>query len=185
MIHRRLIALCFAWIAVLAGCSTATTPTPATAPADSATATAGPTPAGSSAAPGPVAASTVATVTLAPHLDPASPISRGRSIYFDYDEYSIKTDYASLIQLHSRYLVATPALVVRIEGNTDERGGAEYNLALGQKRAEAVLKALQLYGVADAQMEAISWGEERPRATGHDEAAWAENRRVDLVYPGR
>ena len=76
-----------------------------------------------------------------------------------------------------------PTLTVKIEGNADERGSAEYNLALGQKRAEAVLKALKIYGVKDAQMEAISWGRERPKATGHDEAAWAQNRRVDLVYP--
>ena len=185
MIRRRLIALFFATSAVFAGCSTTTTPLPATAPAGDAMAAPGATTAGNPSAPGSVAASTVATVTLAPHLDPASPISRGRSVYFDYDEFSIKSEYSSLIQLHSRYLVATPALVVRIEGNTDERGGAEYNLALGQKRAEAVLKVLQLYGVAGAQVEAISWGEERPRAAGHDEAAWAENRRVDLVYPGR
>jgi peptidoglycan-associated lipoprotein len=72
---------------------------------------------------------------------------------------------------------------VRVEGNTDERGSAEYNLALGQRRAQAVVSALKVYGVRDTQMEAISWGEEKPRAEGHDEAAWSQNRRADVVYP--
>jgi peptidoglycan-associated lipoprotein len=138
---------------------------------------------GTSGAAGPVASSTVATVTLAPHLDPASAISRERSVYFDYDDFSIKPEYASLLERHAKYLMANPTLKVRVEGNADERGGAEYNLALGQKRAEAVLKALKIYGANGAQMEAISWGKERPLADGHDEAAWARNRRVDLVYP--
>jgi peptidoglycan-associated lipoprotein len=74
-------------------------------------------------------------------------------------------------------------LAIKIEGNSDERGSPEYNLALGQRRAEAVLKALEIYGVKTAQLEAVSWGKERPRALGHDETAWAENRRADLVYP--
>ena len=71
----------------------------------------------------------------------------------------------------------------KVEGNADERGSAEYNLALGQKRAEAVVKGLKIYGATDRQLEAVSWGEERPVATGHDEAAWAKNRRADIVYP--
>ena len=88
-----------------------------------------------------------------------------------------------MLEQHGKYLLSKPNLAIHIEGNADERGSAEYNLALGQKRAEAALKALKLYGVKDAQMEAVSWGKERPKALEHDEAAWAENRRADLVYP--
>lgn len=131
----------------------------------------------------PVASSTVATVTIPPHLDPKSPISTGRSIYFDFDMFAIKPEYLNVIQRHASYLTAKPSLAIKIEGNTDERGGSEYNLALGQKRAQAVLQALKILGVKDSQMEASSWGKERPKAAGHDEAAWAENRRADLIYP--
>jgi peptidoglycan-associated lipoprotein len=128
-------------------------------------------------------AAPAAAVTLAAHLDPKSAISTQRSVYFDFDEYSIKSEYSGLIERHGKYLASKPTLAIKVEGNADERGGAEYNLALGQKRAEAVLRALKIYGVKDAQMEAVSWGKERPKATGHDEAAWAQNRRADLVYP--
>ena len=76
-------------------------------------------------------------------------------------------------------------MAVRIEGNTDERGGAEYNLALGQRRADAVARALRIFGVRDSQMETVSWGKEKPVAQGHDEASWAQNRRADVVYPAR
>jgi peptidoglycan-associated lipoprotein len=76
-------------------------------------------------------------------------------------------------------------VAVKIEGHADERGGHEYNLALGQRRAQAVLAALKVYGVKGTQVEAVSWGEERPRATGHEESAWAQNRRADLAYPKR
>ncbi|MFZ2650447.1 MAG: OmpA family protein, partial [Burkholderiaceae bacterium] len=84
---------------------------------------------------------------------------------------------------HGKYLGSKPQLAIRIEGNADERGSAEYNLALGQRRAEAVLHALKLFGVRDSQMEAVSWGEERPKLISHDESAWAQNRRADLAYP--
>lgn len=90
-----------------------------------------------------------------------------------------------MIELQGRYLAAHPDVMVRIEGNTDERGGAEYNLALGQRRAESMARALRVYGARDAQMEETSWGEEKPVAEGHDEAAWAQNRRADVVYPSR
>ena len=125
----------------------------------------------------------MAATLLAPHLDAKSAISTERSVYFDYDEFAIKPQYAAMIERHGKYLAGKPSLVVRIEGHADERGGSEYNLALGQKRADALVRALQLYGVKPAQMEAVSWGEERPRAAGHDEAAWAQNRRDDLQYP--
>jgi len=176
-----LCALAIILTGVFAGCSS----TPV-APVETATTT--PSPAtsattGTLGASGSVASSSVTTVALAPHLDPSSQISKERSVYFDYDGFSIKSEYAVLIERQGRYLRSQPTLTVKIEGNADERGSAEYNLALGQKRAEAVLKALEIYGAKDTQMEAISWGRERPKATGHDEAAWAQNRRVDLVYP--
>jgi len=129
--------------------------------------------------------STVATVTVPAYLDSQNPISKERSVYFDFDDSSVKSDYAGLIQLQGHYLVSKRSVSIKIEGNADERGSPEYNLALGQRRAEAVLKALEIYGVKDAQMEPISWGKERPKATGHDEVAWAQNRRADLVYPPR
>jgi peptidoglycan-associated lipoprotein len=131
----------------------------------------------------PGSSSAVAAVTVPAYLDPQNPVSRERSVFFDFDEFAIKSEYAGLIRLQGNYLVSKPALAIKIEGNSDERGSPEYNLALGQRRAEAVLKALEIYGVKTAQLEAVSWGKERPRALGHDETAWAENRRADLVYP--
>jgi peptidoglycan-associated lipoprotein len=122
---------------------------------------------------------------LAAHLDPNSLIYQQRSVYFDFNDYTIKTDYAEMIERQGKYLVSAPGLNIKVEGNTDERGSAEYNLSLGQRRAEAVVKALKIYGVRDSQVEAISWGEEKPLAKGNDETAWAQNRRVDLMYPTR
>ena len=123
----------------------------------------------------------VATVNVDPLNDPNSPLAK-RSIYFDFDSYSVKDDYQPLLQQHGQYLKSHPQRHVLIQGNTDERGTSEYNLALGQKRAEAVRRALSLQGVSDAEMEAVSLGKEKPQATGHDEASWAQNRRADLVY---
>ncbi len=137
------------------------------------------------AAPPPVAESTVTPVTLPAYLDPNNPISKERSVYFDYDVFTIKADYQPLIERQGKYLSTMPQLAIRVEGNADERGSAEYNLALGQKRAEAVVAALKVFNVKPAQVEPVSWGEEKPRNPGHDEAAWAENRRVDLVYPSK
>ena len=104
------------------------------------------------------------------------------SVYFDYDQYDIKPEFRSVVEDNAKYLRENAALKARIEGNADERGGREYNIALGQRRAEAVMKALSLLGVPASRMEAISYGEEKPRRTGHDEASWAENRRGDLVF---
>ncbi|CAJ0794436.1 Peptidoglycan-associated lipoprotein [Ralstonia condita] len=113
--------------------------------------------------------------------DPNSPLAK-RSIYFDFDSYSVKSEYQGLLSQHSRYLQSHNQRKVLIQGNTDERGTSEYNLALGQKRAEAVRRALSSMGVPDSQMEAVSLGKEKPQATGHDEASWAQNRRADIVY---
>ena len=105
-----------------------------------------------------------------------------RIIYFDYDSFIIKPEFQSLIETHARYLRADPARKAVVEGHTDETGGREYNLALGQKRAEAVRRALALLGVADAQVEAVSYGKEKPAVQGSDEAALAQNRRAEIVY---
>lgn len=125
----------------------------------------------------------IAAAPIAPYLDPQSRLYQKRSIYFDFDQSEIKPVYAPLMELHGKYLASHPNLAIKIEGNTDEQGGAEYNLALGQKRAESVAKAFKIYGVKDSQMEAISFGKEKPKVSGHDEASHAENRRVDLAYP--
>lgn len=127
--------------------------------------------------------SKVQSVVIPAYLDPKSALSTNRSIYFDFDNFSIKPEFSQTLELHGKYLAANPKLSIHIEGNADERGSAEYNLALGQKRAETVLRALKVYGVKDTQMEAVSWGEEKPKAAGHNEAAFSQNRRADLVYP--
>ena len=114
--------------------------------------------------------------------DGAGPVGVSRIVYFDYDSYVIKSDYQSLIDAHARYMKSGSMPKVVIEGHTDERGGREYNLALGQKRAEAVRRSLGLLGVPDGQMEAVSFGKEKPAAQGHNEDAHAQNRRAELSY---
>lgn len=104
----------------------------------------------------------------------------GRVVYFDFDSFVVKDDYRSLIENHARALAANKARRMVVEGHADERGGSEYNLALGQKRAEAVSKALVLLGAAENQLEAVSFGKERPLVEGSDEAAMARNRRAEL-----
>ncbi|MFZ6758343.1 peptidoglycan-associated lipoprotein Pal [Undibacterium sp. Ji50W] len=108
-----------------------------------------------------------------------------RSVYFDFDQYVVKSEFTTVVNGNAKNLSANKAKKILIQGNTDERGGREYNLALGQKRAEAVRKSLSLLGVPEAQMEAVSLGKEKPKATGSDEASWAENRRADIVYSGK
>jgi peptidoglycan-associated lipoprotein len=113
--------------------------------------------------------------------DPASALAK-RSVFFDFDSFVVKPEYQSLVEAHGKYLTTNKGRRIMIEGNADERGSREYNLALGQKRADAVKSRLQLLGVADSQTETVSFGEEKPRASSHDEAAWAQNRRADLNY---
>jgi peptidoglycan-associated lipoprotein len=110
------------------------------------------------------------------------PRNAARLIYFDYDSYAVKPEFQSLLQAHAQFLKANGARHVALEGHTDERGGREYNLALGQRRAEAVRRALAVLGVSDSQIEAVSFGKEKPAVPGSDEAAWAKNRRVEIVY---
>jgi len=106
----------------------------------------------------------------------------GKIVYFDFDSYVLKDEYRPLIDSYAKSLAADRKKKVVVEGHTDERGGREYNLALGQKRAESVTKAMTLLGAADTQIEAVSFGKERPAVQGSDEAAWAKNRRAELVY---
>lgn len=104
------------------------------------------------------------------------------TIYFDFDSSELKADYAPIVAAHGKRLASDRNLKVRLEGNTDERGSAEYNVALGERRAQAVKRALLLQGASEGQLTTVSYGEERPVAEGHDEAAWAQNRRVEIVY---
>lgn len=113
--------------------------------------------------------------------NPNSPLAK-RSVYFDFDSYDVKSEYLPLLRAHADYLRNHPSRHVLIQGNTDERGTDEYNLALGERRSEAVLHELESLGVSDSQLEAVSLGKEKPVALGHDEASWAQNRRADLVY---
>jgi peptidoglycan-associated lipoprotein len=115
--------------------------------------------------------------------DPANPVSK-RSIYYDFDMYNIREEFQSMVEAHGKFLVENQDLRVRIEGNCDERGSREYNLALGQRRADSVKRALTLLGVPANRIETVSFGAEKPKALGSNEEAWAENRRSDIVYIG-
>jgi peptidoglycan-associated lipoprotein len=105
-----------------------------------------------------------------------------RTVYFDFDSSEIKGEGTDIVAAHAKYLASNPGTRVRLEGHTDERGSREYNIGLGERRAQAVRRALLLQGGADAQISTVSYGEERPAVPGHDEAAWAKNRRVEIVY---
>jgi peptidoglycan-associated lipoprotein len=176
------VALLSVTVLFLSACSSTPIDTPSVSATKPATSTLAAQP---SATPKAAAAASVALVALPAYLDPKNPISIDRSVYFDFDEFVVREKYTPLIERHARYLASTPAVAIKIEGNTDERGSSEYDLALGQRRADAVMRTLKLLGVKDTQMEAISWGKEKPKATDHDEAAWAQNRRADVVYPAR
>ena len=115
--------------------------------------------------------------------DPKNILSK-RSVYYDYDSYVVKNEYRPLVQAHAQYLRDNAGARVLLQGNTDERGSREYNLALGQRRADSVKNAMTMSGARENQIEAVSLGEEKPRATGHDDASWAENRRTDIRYKG-
>jgi peptidoglycan-associated lipoprotein len=106
----------------------------------------------------------------------------GTIIYFEYDRAEIKPEFVAIVTAHAKYLNANAANKVRLEGHSDERGSREYNIGLGERRAQAVRRALMLQGVTEAQITTVSYGEERPAVQGSDEAAYAKNRRVELVY---
>jgi peptidoglycan-associated lipoprotein len=112
----------------------------------------------------------------------SAPAGVSRLIYFDYDSSEIRPEFVSVIAAHAHALARNASVRVRLEGHTDERGSPEYNIGLGERRAQAVRRALMLQGVTDAQVATVSYGQERPAVSGHDEAAWAKNRRVEFIY---
>jgi peptidoglycan-associated lipoprotein len=128
------------------------------------------------------ATSAVKTVDIGKTDQDAAMRSANRVVYFDYDSFAIRPEFQSVIEAHARFIKLDKNKKVVLEGHTDERGGREYNLALGQKRAEAVRKALVLLGVADAQVEAVSFGKEKPAVQGSTEAAMEKNRRAEISY---
>ena len=158
-------------IGLLAGCATQSSqessPAPATAPSAMST-----TP-GARSAPG----TSVAGVRTSGKSMP-----QAHSVYYDYDRSEIKSEDVKLIEAHAQYLREHTELKVKVEGNADERGSAEYNLALGQRRADAVQKRMTILGIPSDRIETVSFGKEKPKARGHEESSWSENRRSDIVY---
>ena len=176
------ISLSLVVLALVAGCSSGVKLNDVPVEDKSATSTAG-AGAGSGAGAGGSTQSGVTPVDIgASGANAAGPANVARIIYFDFDSYSIKPEFQSLIEAHSRFIKAGQGRKVMIEGHTDERGGREYNLALGQKRAEAVRRSLGLLGVPDGQIEAVSFGKEKPAAQGSGEDVYAQNRRAELSY---
>ena len=180
------LAACAA--AALAGCSS----TPETAaPVENRTSTSDTTPvapmAGTSGANSTAGAegSTMPTPASGVNAlrDPRSPLSR-REIFYDYDSFTVRDEYKPLLEAHAAYLKQNRNARIKVEGNTDERGSREYNLALGQKRSESVKRVLTLLGVSESQIDTVSFGEEKPKNPASTEAAYAENRRCDLAYAG-
>ena len=174
-----------AFVALLAGCQSQPT-TQTAAPVEDRTA-AGTTPGGASTAgagTGSVAGSQQGTrpgsTSGNPLRDPSSVLSK-RVVYFDFDSYVVKDDYRPVIEANAKALTTNRRMKMAVEGHTDDRGSSEYNLALGQRRAEAVVKSLTLLGADQTQLEAVSFGEERPAVQGENEEAWAKNRRAELA----
>lgn len=157
---------------LLAACASQKAPETAAAPAPEPVATA--PAAAPAAAPAPV-------VAVDPLNDPASILAK-RSVYYAFDKDAVPAEDKTMLQAHGKYLGEHTARKVEVAGYADERGSNEYNLALGQRRADGVAKLLKLSGAAAAQVSTVSYGEEKPKATGHDEASWAQNRRSDLNY---
>jgi peptidoglycan-associated lipoprotein len=122
-------------------------------------------------------------ISANPLKDPKNILSK-RSVYYDYDSSVVKDEFKPLVAAHARYLVQNRSAKVTIQGNTDERGSREYNIALGQRRADSVKQMMLLLGAQEVQIESVSFGEEKPRATGKEEASFSENRRSDIVYQG-
>ena len=167
-------------IALLSACAS-NIPLDEPAPSSSSTSTQGNTPGSGATSAGVGSVARVDTTQNSANTTAKTPPVQ-RSIYFDYDSFVIKDEYKNVLESNTRFINNNKTLRVVIEGNTDERGGREYNLALGQKRAEAVKRAMTLLGVPENQIEAISFGKEKPKAMGSNEAAWAENRRSDINY---
>jgi len=169
-------AVLMAGVIMLAGCKTTPVPPPAapTAPAQTNSST--------NTAPAPSTNASPGQQLTAEQAAKQALSQTGFVVYFDYDSAELKPESAAVVAAHAKYLGTNSNLKVRLEGNTDERGSREYNIGLGERRAQSVRKALMLQGVADGQITTLSYGEERPAVDGHDEAAWAKNRRVEFAY---
>lgn len=171
----------------LVGCSSS----PTTAPVEDKSATTDPAAttaaAGTTTRPattgGVAGASTGAATGAAALKDPNNILSK-REVFFEFDSFVVTDKYKPMVEAHARYLSGNRAAKVTLHGHGDERGAREYNIALGQRRADAVKRMMTLLGVQEIQIETVSFGEEKPRNLGHDETAWTENRRVDIVYAG-
>jgi peptidoglycan-associated lipoprotein len=177
-------AMAVSFATLFAGCSTQPT-----APVDdqstsgaaaTGTTTAGTTTSGASTS-GVSGSSTGAGMN--PLKDPNNVLSK-RSVYFEFDSFVVEDKYKPQLEAHAKYLAGNKTVKITLQGHTDERGSREYNIALGQKRAEAVKRVLVLMGAQEVVIETVSYGKEKPKREGHDEASWAENRRVDVVYFG-
>jgi peptidoglycan-associated lipoprotein len=175
-------------IALIAGCSS--NPQQPTAPVEERSTT--PTPGeggtgattGGATTPGVTGTSGSMTGTGSnPLRDPNNILSK-RSVYFEFDSSQVKDDYRGMIEAHARWLQSHRDARITIQGNTDERGSREYNIALGQRRADAVRQMMRVLGAQDQQIETVSFGKEKPRNPGHDEGSWTENRRADILYSG-
>ena len=144
------------------------------------------TPGKPGATPGPIARVDRTKPGAVGEVDPKvkSGVLAQRSIYYDYDQFDVKDQYRGLVEAHAKYLRENSAARILVQGNADERGSREYNVGLGQRRSDGVKRMLVLLGARDSQIESVSLGEEKPQADGHDEAAWAKNRRSDILYSG-
>ena len=177
------IALAVLMAALVAGCQTTST----TAPIDDKSGSTATTP--GTGTPGASTSGTTAggvqgsNTGANPLRDPNNILSK-RSVYFEFDSFTVADQYKPIVEAHARYLAQNRAARVTLQGHADERGSREYNIALGQKRADAVKRMMTLMGVQEVIVETVSFGKEKPRNMGHDEAAWAENRRVDIIYAG-
>ena len=165
---------------ILAGCQS--TPTQESAPVEDKSATAT-TPGASTGGTTGTGVSGTSMGGSNPLRDPNSILSK-RSVYFDFDSYVVRDEFKPLVEAHGKYLQSNRNARMTIQGNADERGSHEYNLALGQRRADSVKRMMILLGAGDGQVETVSFGKEKPRNQGHDEVAWAENRRDDMIYAG-
>ena len=187
---QHLVILAFAAL-LAAGCSTQ--PSQPTAPIDDRPATTGESTTGASTAgtgTGGVSGSTVpgagtgSSASGANVLRDPNNILSKRSVFFEFDSFAVSDQYRALVEAHGRYLAGNRGARATVQGNTDERGSREYNIALGQRRADSIKRMMTLLGAQDAQVETVSFGKEKPRNPGHDEAAWAQNRRGDIVHAG-
>jgi peptidoglycan-associated lipoprotein len=173
-------------VAFLAGCQSTGTQNPAPIEERPLGGTAGTAAGGattSGVATAPVGGAATGAAGAAALRDPNNILSK-RVVYFDYDSFVVKDEYRAMIDAHAKYLAANKAARVTLQGHTDERGTREYNIALGQKRADAVKKLMLLLGATEMQIETVSFGKEKPKTDGHDESAWSQNRRVEIVHAG-